>query len=72
MNNIKIIAGTALLAVFLLLSYKCEKNNDPGGLDDYPCTAITCYGAVMACNWLTEQGVTSGILSKFYSGIDEE
>lgn len=40
--------------------------------DDLPCSYITWYGAVMACNWLTEQGVSSGILSKVYSGIDEE
>ena len=46
--------------------------NVRSGLDDWPCTDITWYGAVMACNWLTEQGVAPGILSKVYSGIDEE
>jgi formylglycine-generating enzyme required for sulfatase activity len=39
-------------------------------LDEYPCTDITWYGAIMACNWLTEQGVGLGSLSKVYSGID--
>jgi len=42
------------------------------GLDDYPCTDITWYGAIMACNWLTEQGTGLGQLSRVYSGIDEE
>jgi len=40
------------------------------GLDEYPCTDITWYGAIMACNWLTEQGVLPGQLTKVYSGID--
>lgn len=53
--------------------YDIELNNgfNPReGLDDYPCTDITWYGAIMACNWLTEQGVGMGSLSKVYSGID--
>ncbi len=41
-------------------------------LDYLPCTDITWYGAIMACNWLTEQGVGLGMLSKVYSDIDEE
>jgi len=40
------------------------------GLDDHPCTDITWYGAIMACNWFTEQGAGLGTLSKVYSGID--
>jgi formylglycine-generating enzyme required for sulfatase activity len=53
--------------------YDIERNsgfNVRSGLDDYPCTYITWYGAIMACNWLTEQGVGLGNLSKVYSGID--
>ena len=55
--------------------YDIELNNgfNPrDGLDDYPCTDITWYGAIMACNWLTDQGVGIGQLSKVYSDIDEE
>ncbi|MEE4114737.1 MAG: SUMF1/EgtB/PvdO family nonheme iron enzyme [Marinilabiliaceae bacterium] len=44
--------------------------NPRENLDAYPCTDITWYGAIMACNWLTEQGVGLGNLSKVYSGID--
>ena len=46
--------------------------NPRENLDHYPCTDITWYGAIMACNWLTDQGVWSGHLSKVYSDIDEE
>jgi formylglycine-generating enzyme required for sulfatase activity len=44
--------------------------NVRSGLDDHPCTDITWYGAIMACNWLTERGAGLGTLSKVYSGID--
>jgi len=53
--------------------YDIERNNGfnvRSGLDNHPCTDITWYGAIMACNWLTEQGAGLGTLSKVYSGID--
>jgi len=40
------------------------------GLDDFPCSDITWYGAVMACNWLT--GNSSGLTRVAYSGITTE
>ncbi len=42
------------------------------GLDDLPCTDITWYGAIMACNWLTEEALGLGGSKQVYSGIDEE
>jgi len=42
------------------------------GLDDHPCTDITWYGAVIACNWLTMEGLGLGASTVVYSGIDEE
>lgn len=42
------------------------------GRDDYPCTDITWYGAVMACNWLTQEALGLGLTRVVYSGIDED
>jgi formylglycine-generating enzyme required for sulfatase activity len=41
-----------------------------GGLDNYPSTDITWYGAIMACNWLTFN--YSGASRVVYSGIDTD
>lgn len=40
--------------------------------DDYPCTDVTWYGAIMACNWLSDKGVGLGQLSNVYTDIDDE
>jgi len=42
------------------------------GMNDYPCSDITWYGAVMACNWLTMEGLGLGTSRIVYSGIEEE
>lgn len=40
------------------------------GLDNYPSTDITWYGAIMVCNWLTSNtSETGGVV---YSGIDTQ
>lgn len=40
------------------------------GLNDYPCTGITWYGAVAVCNWLNDIDVGISQLGETYSGID--
>ncbi|MDF1559857.1 MAG: SUMF1/EgtB/PvdO family nonheme iron enzyme [Bacteroidales bacterium] len=44
--------------------------DDRSGRDDYPCTDITWYGAIMVCNWLTAHSSTTGGI--VYSGIETD
>lgn len=44
--------------------------DERSGLDDYPCTAITWYGTIMVCNWITAHSSTTGGI--VYSGIETD
>jgi formylglycine-generating enzyme required for sulfatase activity len=44
--------------------------DERNGLDDYPCSDITWYGAIMVCNWLTGHSSNTG--EKVYSGIETD